>query len=191
MHARLLTENVARMQAVPVLLQSAETAAARTREPQPRILVPVDGSRASEAAVDYVIAQARTAPLLVHLLNVQPAIKSGDVSVLISTRTVEERRRAAGERALSRARRMLLASRVEHVAEVAFGSPAETIVRCAEINGCSKIVLSAGQSGFLERLLRRRVVQRVVKLARIPVTVVKASPPKRETGRHWAPSPAG
>ena len=190
MNARLLTEHPARPQDVPVLLQSAE-AAARARSPHPRILVPVDGSQAADVAVDYVIEQARAAPVTVHLLNVQPSVMSGDVSVLTSARAVEERRRAAGERALRRARRMLAAARVEHVTEVVLGAPAEAIVRYASANGCSKIVMSAATSGFLEGLLRRRVVHRVVRLARVPVTVVKASAPERGSGPLWAPSPAG
>src|SRR5690606_33914000 len=67
-------------------------------------LVPLDGTPESLAAIDYVIGHARPERTRIHLLNVQPPVMAGDVSVLTSAATIVELRRKAGEDALREAR---------------------------------------------------------------------------------------
>jgi nucleotide-binding universal stress UspA family protein len=114
-------------------------------------------------------------PLNVHLLNVQAPVMAGDINLFATAMMVQARRRAAGEQVLKRARSMLAAARIEHTAEVALGACAAAIVNSAAVHDCNKIVLATRNSGFLDTLVRPSVARRVVKLARIPVTVVKAA----------------
>jgi nucleotide-binding universal stress UspA family protein len=141
-----------------------------------RILLPLDGSEvAAVAAIDHVLTLERSIPLGVVLLNVQPPIMSADVSVLTTADMARRRRMAAGERALQRAARMLAAADIAYETQIALGSPAQEIVRCAAAKQCDMIVMATRSQGLLQTLLGRSVTQRVVKLARMPVTVVKAT----------------
>jgi nucleotide-binding universal stress UspA family protein len=152
--------------------------AAHERTPCRRILVPVDGSAVAAAAIDHILTSERSTPLRILLLNVQPPIMSGDVTVLTTADMVQKRRKAAGERALKHAARALAASDIAYETEIAFGSPVQAIVRCAAARQCDEIVMATRNQGLLQSLLGRSVTQRVVKLARIPVTVVKAVAPR-------------
>jgi nucleotide-binding universal stress UspA family protein len=156
---------------MPALLQARPLVEAGRR--RQKILVPVDGSRTCEAALAHVIALARSMPLSVHLLNVQAPIMAGDVNLFTTVMMVESQRRTAGEEVLKRARSMLTAARIEHTAEVVLGAPAAAIVRSAAVNDCAKIVMGTRTSGLLGAVLRPSVARRVVKLAPMPVTVVK------------------
>jgi nucleotide-binding universal stress UspA family protein len=127
----------------------------------------------SETALVHVIALASSSELRVHLLNVQPAVTAADVTLFKSARAAEIERRTAAERMLGGAKRALSACRIEYVAEVAFGSPADEIVRCATTSGCSKIVMGTRGRGIVSQLLGRSVAHRVVRSAPVPVTLVK------------------
>ena len=143
-----------------------------------KILVPLHGSKvATAAAIDHVLALERSIALSVVLLNVQPPVMSGDVSVLTTVDMVRKRRMAAGERALERAARMLAAAGIAYETEITLGSPVQEIVRCATQRQCDMIVMTTREQGLLYTLLGRSVTQRVVKLAPMPVTVVKAIAP--------------
>jgi nucleotide-binding universal stress UspA family protein len=158
--------------ALPLLQPNRQLA---SMSPRQKILVPTDGSAAEEAAIAYVIDLARTGPVAVHLLNVQPPVMAGDVTRFTTACMVAQQRRRAGEQALGRARGALGAARVAHTTEVALGSPAAEIVRSAATQACSKIVMATRNTGIMKLLLRRSVAQRVVALAPLPVTLVKPS----------------
>lgn len=72
--------------AVPALLQPNRRPAAAS--PAQTLLLPTDGSPAEEAAIGYVIEMARTAPVTVHLVNVQPAVMAGEVTLFTSAQMV-------------------------------------------------------------------------------------------------------
>jgi nucleotide-binding universal stress UspA family protein len=158
---------------VPALLQPKRPLAATA--PTQKILVPTDGSAAEEAALRYVIELACAAPVAVHLLNVQPPVMAGDVTLFTTAHTVAQQRRSAGEQALKRASGSLSAARIAHTTEVALGSPPAEIVRAAAAHACTKIVIATRNTGLMSLLLRRSVAQRVVALAAVPVTLVKPS----------------
>ena len=138
-----------------------------------RPLIAVDGSAASMHAVEHVIAQVSPGDARVHLINVQPRIMSGDVNFFMSARMVADMRRAAGERALRRARSLLAANHIEHTSDVVFGEPVDAIVRYAAERGCTKIVMGTKNRNMITTLLARSVVSRVVRRAHVPVTLVK------------------
>lgn len=171
------------MYAHPFLLKTAAAAAAPTQSPEPvllrrpetrrqPILLPFDGTSSSERALDHVLELARWREVFVHLLNVQPPVMAGDVTLFRSAGTVELERRAAAERALAPAKAALNAAGVRYLAEVAFGSPADEIVRCATTSGCSKIVMGTRREGLIARWLGRSVASSVLRRAPVPVTVV-------------------
>jgi nucleotide-binding universal stress UspA family protein len=169
--------NAIRQPAVAALLRNGPVATLDSA-PGRKLLVPLHGSKiAAAAAIDHILALERSIPLSVVLLNVQPPIMSGDVSVLTTVEMVRKRRIAAGERALERAARMLAAAGIAYETEIAFGSPVPEIVRCATERQCDMIVMATREQGLLQTLLGRSVTQRVVKLAPMPVTVVKAIAP--------------
>jgi nucleotide-binding universal stress UspA family protein len=161
-------------QPVPAVLQTDRVPVAQQGSEAIRqtILLPIDESRISEMALAHVTALASSFELRVHLLNVQPAVTAADVTLFTSAKAVEMQRRAAGERTLGGAKRALSACRIDHVAEVAFGSPADEIVRCATASACSKIVMGTRGKGIFTSLIRRSVAHRVVRLAPVPVTLV-------------------
>ena len=177
MHVRSLDTKGMRQPAVAALLRHGPTTMLESA-PGRRILLPLDGSRvAADAAIDHVLALERSLPLSVVLLNVQPPVMSGDVTVLITVEMVRQRRKAAGERALARAGRMLAAAHIACETQIALGSPVQEIVRCAAERQCDMIVMATREQGLLQQLLGRSVAQRVIKLAPMPVTVVKAVAP--------------
>jgi nucleotide-binding universal stress UspA family protein len=136
------------------------------------ILLPFDGTPSSERALDHVLELARWREVFVHLLNVQPPIMAGDVTLFTSARAVELERRAAAERVLAPAKAALNASGIRYLAEVAFGSPADEIVRCATTSRAAKIVMGRRREGLLARWLGSSVAYRVSKRAPVPVTLV-------------------
>jgi len=161
---------------LPALLRSGtvESDAVGAARPEQRWLVPVDGTPESILAVKHVIAHADTARTRVHLLNVQPHIMSGDVSVVASAKLVAHLRRSAGERAVREAKRLLSEHGFEHTCEVVSGSPAEAIVHSAVARGCTKIVMGARRTGALARMMGRAVSSRVIRLSPVTVTIVKS-----------------
>jgi nucleotide-binding universal stress UspA family protein len=166
-----------------------------------RILVPVNGSRACVQALKHVIASYKGANRGIHLLNVQPSVMAGDVTPFTSAKTVEARRRAAGEALVERGRRLLEASGIDSEGEVVFGCPVERIVRWASSRDCTLIVMGTRGKGLIGSVFGRSVATRVVKRANVPVTLVTehARPiglPQsfgsalRERARDHAPSPS-
>jgi nucleotide-binding universal stress UspA family protein len=162
---------------VPALLRKGRPSRGMLgRKPMQKLLVPVDGSAESMRAVEYVVEQARRADTQVLLINVQPQIMTGDVSYFMSAQMVFDIRRDAGERALRAAKRLLDANHVQHTAEVIFGKPVEAIARCAAVRGCTKIVMGTKGRSLIANLVARSVASRVVRLAHVPVTLVKDGP---------------
>jgi nucleotide-binding universal stress UspA family protein len=141
--------------------------------PSRKWLVAVDGTPASMSAIAYVITHADPARTHLHLLNVQPTIMAGDVSIVASAKLVADLRRSAGERALDAARTLLDRHAFQHTAEVVFGAPAEAIVRSAADHRCAKIVMGARGVGVIANIAGRSVSGRVVRLSHVPVTLVK------------------
>jgi nucleotide-binding universal stress UspA family protein len=141
-----------------------------------KLLVPVDGSVESMRAVEYVIEQASRADTQVLLINVQPQIMVGDVNYFMSAQMIFDIRCDLGERALRAARRLLDANHVQHTARVVFGDPVKAIARCAAVSACTKIIMGTKGRSMIANLVARSVTSRVVRLAHVPVTLVKGAP---------------
>ncbi len=139
-----------------------------------RILIPVDGSDRSLAAVRYVAdTLARANPDLdIHLLNVQPALTSA-VARFIDSAVVREFHVEEGTKDLAAARQLLNDAGLRHVANTLVGEPAETIAAYAEQRDCAVIVMGTRGLGKAAGLLLGSVAHKVLQLSKVPVTLVK------------------
>jgi len=139
---------------------------------QQKWLLPVDGTPVSTRAVEYVIEHADPAVTHVHVLNVQAPLMSGHVSVLTSADLVTQLRRSAGNRIVYAAKRLLERHGFRPTCEVAVGGTADSIIQCAADNACTKIVMGSRRLGNIASIVGLSVSNRVVKRARVPVTIV-------------------
>ena len=106
------------------------------------ILLPVDGSDSSERAARHLVHLIKTyTPLSVRVLNVQPPVKAGEISPMVTTETVEAVRIDEGTRAGEPVRAILDASAIPYTYDVVIGPVAESIARYAKEHNCDAIIM--------------------------------------------------
>ena len=138
-----------------------------------KILLPVDGSDNSSRAVAYAASLvARGAPMALHLLNVQPALR-GDVTSFIPSNTVKEYHQEEGMKALAKARAALDAARLPYDIHIGVGQPGETVAAFARDLRCDLIIMGTRGLGSAAGLLLGSVAHDVIRHADIPITLVK------------------
>jgi nucleotide-binding universal stress UspA family protein len=139
-----------------------------------RILVPVDGSESSLAAVRFVIAKLAPADaaLDLHLLTVQPPLPSA-ASTFIDAGVVRGYHKEEGEKDLAAARKLLDGAGVAYSSHTAVGDPADTIATYADQKTCDAIVMGTRGLGRVSGLLLGSVATKVLHLTKVPVTLVK------------------
>ena len=139
-----------------------------------RILIPVDGSDRSLAAVRYVIdtLAPASAALEIHVLNVQPALPSAAAS-FVDSGIVRDFHRDEGAKALAPADQLLDNAGLHHVDSTAVGEAAETITAYAAQRDCAGIVMATRGLGRAASLLLGSVAHKVLQLSKVPVTLVK------------------
>ena len=149
-----------------------------------KVLAVVDGSERAGRVVEYLIDLAeRDETIDVILLNVQPkpedwrlrgygSFKQGEI--------VDRLVRDLGRPIVANVARKLEHAGIAHKDRVELGDPAATILRCAEEENCSAILIGEGPSGPIRRWLSRTmgvsvglVSAQLVELGEIPVVVVK------------------
>ena len=139
-----------------------------------RILVPVDGSDSSLAAVRFAIAKLASADtgLELHLLNAQSPLPSAATS-FIDAGTVRDFHQEEGAKALAGARKLLDEAGVSYSSHVAVGDPADTIASYAEQRKCDAIVMGTRGLGRVAGLLLGSVATKVLHLTKVPVVLAK------------------
>ena len=140
-----------------------------------KILIPVDGSAYAQHAVEYVIRNAaawKESPQLL-LLNVQWNVAAGNVKLFISQETINDYYREQGMAALQPARAALDAAALPYQYHISVGTPAEAIVQYADQQNVDQIVMGRQGQGGLQSLLLGSVLNKVLHLAKCPVTMVK------------------
>ncbi|GIX27186.1 universal stress protein [Pelomicrobium sp. G1] len=140
-----------------------------------KLLVPVDGSENSLRAVDFVIKKAGwyREPVEIHLINVQPPIVSGNVTMFISQDQLNDYYQEEGLKALEPARAKLDGAQVPYKHHILVGDPAEMIARFARERGCDQILMGTRGLGAIGSLLLGSVATKVIHLADVPVLLVK------------------
>jgi len=139
-----------------------------------KLLLPVDGSPSALRAAQFLIRliDGRPAPE-VHLLNVQPPILAGDVTVNVTIEMANAVHERAGRDAIKSARDVLDASAVACDEHMLVGDPAETIARFAREEGVDAIVMGTRGMGLIKALVLGSVATKVIHLVDVPVTLVK------------------
>jgi len=139
-----------------------------------RILVPVDGSDQSKAAIEFAIAEFPDAELqLLHVINPADAGYSVQASMPTFSEEWYSRQKEQAKSLFSEIESGAgdFDGRFEEFIEV--GKPTHTIVQHAEEHNVDQIVMgSHGRSG-VTRILLGSVAETVVRRSPVPITVVR------------------
>ncbi|HSN19236.1 MAG TPA: universal stress protein [Usitatibacter sp.] len=139
-----------------------------------KLLVPTDGSDNALRAVRHVVSLAgQGMPVEVVLVNVQRPVMSGEVGQVAPIEIAEDQRALAAGSAIAKARALLDAAKLPVSVHEAIGNPAEEIARAAEELRCDGIVMGHRGLGMLRSLVMGSVSEHVIRLAKVPVTLVK------------------
>jgi nucleotide-binding universal stress UspA family protein len=151
------------------------------------LLLVVEGPRQAEAAARRIALLARSEAIgAIHLLNVQPPF-SRYVARFLPRATIRAFQRDEGAKALAGARAVLDEAGLPYTVHIEVGPTAETITQAATALGVHEIVIGADELGLLDRLLLRVLVARLVRLAEVPVVLVK-TPRRTPATRGWRPA---
>ena len=139
-----------------------------------RILVAVDGSEYSLRAVEHVLRLRDShCDIEPHLLNVQMPLESGHVKQFIARESIEEYYRDEGLAQLKGASAALEAAGQSCTTHIAVGHIAQTVARYAAEMKFDLIVIGTHGRTGLRHVAMGSVATEVIKLATVPVTVVK------------------
>jgi nucleotide-binding universal stress UspA family protein len=133
-----------------------------------QILVATDFSEASDVAMDYGRALARTFGASLHLLHIMENLFLRPVPVdpyLLKATTAKR----LGERLTDDDRAALRASAMLETSD----NPAEEIVKCAKAHNIDLIVLGTHGRGAMAQLLVGSVAEKVARTAPCPVLTVR------------------
>ena len=130
-----------------------------------KVLLPFDGSPPARRALEYVAAMDHGGDFHVHVLYVQAPTINDEVYL---QPLLDE-----AERIVRVASRYLDARSISHTTGVIVGYPSDTIVRSANAERCTDIVMGVRSS--IARFFSGSVSRRVASLAGTPVTLVKAT----------------
>ena len=141
-----------------------------------KILIPVDGSKSSLAAVEHVIrtfGQLRARPevdlITVHL----PVPKLPRMGMAVGKSQLAKYYEDEGEATLRAAKKRLDAAGIEYKASVLVGPIAETIVKRATAARCDLICMGSRGMGALGKALVGSTASKVLHLASQPLLIVK------------------
>jgi len=136
------------------------------------VLVPYDGSRPAQQAVEHAITHWGDEKLVL-LRVIEAADGSLEAGVDLLKERLKERRHEGPAELSDELVELLADSEVDSDVETVVGKPAREIVAFAEDNDISQIVIgSHGRTGA-SRVLLGSVAQTVVRRAPTPVTVVR------------------
>ena len=141
-----------------------------------KLLVPVDGSKSSNRAVDHLLKKLGwfKGGVEVHLLNVQHPIPYGRrVSSAVGHDRVAKYHQEEGLAALKAARRKLDAAKVNYAYHIGVGDEAEVISQYAKEQGVDQIFMGTRGLGEISTLVLGSVATKVIHLSPVPVLLVK------------------
>lgn len=141
-----------------------------------RIIVPVDGSSPAVHAVAHAVSLAGdSSDAEIILVNVQSpeTLEVSDISAVISAATDSEAAARQSKNALRRPIGLCRKGAVKFEVRAELGPIAQTITRLARQLDADQIVMGTRGLGALRGLILGSVATEVVRLATIPVTLVK------------------
>jgi nucleotide-binding universal stress UspA family protein len=138
------------------------------------VLVPIDGSDASLRALALAVKEVDRCPgSALHLLNVQAPELHVWPGKSTAEGAVDPELHQRGMALMAKAVDMTLGSGLNIVMHVRAGHVAGQIVRCAEDHACDGIVMGTRGMGAAAGVALGSVATKVVRLSRLPVTLVK------------------
>lgn len=139
-----------------------------------KILLPVDGSEASLAAVRHALALVRDGlQASLVLANVQEPATLYEMLLAHDAEVIDQVSAKAGLHLLEPAQSLVRESGVPYEIEVASGDPAHTLIDILENFGCDMVVMGARGLGTLRSALLGSVSHEVLHAAPVPVLIVK------------------
>ena len=143
-----------------------------------KILVPVDGSEPSDAAVDLAVRLARDQAAKLLFLHVSEV---GKIAAMISSTNVcvdpspaLDAEQAAGEEALRRAEASAGEGAVAAESLLVQGASVDSIVKTSNRAGSDLIVIGSHGRGGIPRALLGSVAEGVLRQSAVPVLVARA-----------------
>lgn len=137
------------------------------------ILIPVDGSRSSLRAVEYVVQYRALHNEVVNvtLAHAQPRF-SRYLTRFVPSGNVALFQKERADKALESAISVLTEADVSHQVHVGSGDVTDVIVECAKQVGAQKIVMGSTRKNALARFFHGSVVSKVMASTDIPVEIV-------------------
>jgi nucleotide-binding universal stress UspA family protein len=135
-----------------------------------KILLAVDGSRTSQAAVKCLVEHAgwyREKPEIELVTVHMPVPSLPGMGAAVSKPQIQRYYQEEGESRMASARKALDAARISYQTRILVGQPAEQIVKHAKKSGCDLIYIGAPQAWI------GSTTTRVANTADIPVLLVK------------------
>lgn len=140
-----------------------------------KILLAVDGSPASMAAVHHAVRLLREGLAASFVLaNVQEPATLYELVTAHDPQVLEQVSAGAGAHALEAAAAALVAAGASFEEEVAQGDPAQVLAELIERHGVDGVVMGARGLGSARSVLTGSVSHWLLSHASVPVTVVKA-----------------
>jgi nucleotide-binding universal stress UspA family protein len=139
-----------------------------------RVLIPFDGSRPAQRAVEYAAGLARSRRVVVHLLNVEPELDDyGMVRAYLRRSEHHKILAARAQMLLKEPTRRIKSARIQCETHIAFGDPAAVIVKTARRLKCDSIIMGTRGLGAVGNILLGSVATKTVHLSPVPVTLVR------------------
>lgn len=136
-----------------------------------RILVPFDGSKAAQRAVQYVIKRIRRGEkLLADILYVQPFVVPSEY---FSADDIARWQKAEEEKVFSKLPMEELGGDLSAKIHVQNGNIVEKIVKFAKKKRSQEIIMGTRGMSRLQGFFLGSVSTRVVRLSSVPVTLIK------------------
>ncbi|MDP1900442.1 MAG: universal stress protein [Rubrivivax sp.] len=142
-----------------------------------KVLLPVDGSADSLAAVQYALQLSQLGLLASFVLvNVQPSASLYEMVVAHDADVIARVRGDAGADQLAAAEALLEAAGVEYESEVAGGEPETLLLELLENYGCDAIMVGARGLDHAASSGIGHVAHALLLHSAVPVTLVRQAP---------------
>lgn len=138
-----------------------------------KILLAVDGSERALRAARFVVELFAGREVQVEVVNVQATTPYGELLSEKTRARVEQWHQERGRLKAADALQVLLRAGVSSALHVLAGEPAGAIAAMAKERGCGLIVMGSRGLGAVSGAVLGSVAAKVIRLAEVPVTVVK------------------